>query len=256
MNSSGQLTAVKEGKATLTITAHNGKKATVAVTVKKDIQLKFSSSSLVLHAKMDLNMANRLTLKGISKSSLRFTSSNSAVASINEKTGQLSLKGYGTTTVTVKASGYSATCKVTIPKHWEQTKVFSVKDKDGKVIGEDVVSIYISDPLTAKKIIWTITQEANGTYEPKGTATLSANSTTAIVQSRWMDVRNNSASKKDGSSATGSASSKFGGAGVEGSLSASTSKNQEESSGTQNSTYKSISNRYKLTAGGSIQKIN
>ncbi len=118
VNTHGMVTAVAAGTATITVKTLNGKTATCLVTVKAKISpskvtLNFSKLSLytgdnfMLAATIEPQNANINT-------SLTFTTSNAAVATVN-LSGMVTAVAVGTATITVKTlNGKTATCLVTV----------------------------------------------------------------------------------------------------------------------------------------------
>ena len=113
VSSSGVITAVKAGKAKITVTTFNGKKASVTVTVKaapKSISFAESTRQLFIgleftpEVKFDSNITASYTL----------TSSNPKVASVSGKTVCAVASGTATLTAT-SFNGKKATMKVTVP---------------------------------------------------------------------------------------------------------------------------------------------
>jgi uncharacterized protein YjdB len=120
VNSSGTVTAVGAGTATITCKAKDGsgKKATCKVTVTKPV----TSVSLNVTA-LSLIKGNSFTLTKTVKPStatnknVSWTSSDKSVATV-DSSGKVTAVGTGTATITCKAkdgSGKKATCKVTVP---------------------------------------------------------------------------------------------------------------------------------------------
>lgn len=101
VNKNGVVTAVRPGTVKIT-TKHKGKSRTTKVTIKK--------AKLSLNKKtVELNRGQKFTLKafanksGISNKNVKWTSSNSKVASIN-KNGIITTKKNGTTTISCKTT--------------------------------------------------------------------------------------------------------------------------------------------------------
>ena len=111
VNKNGTITAVRPGTVKIT-TKYKGKSCTTKVTVKK--------AKLSLNKKtVELNRGQKFTLKafanksGISNKNIKWTSSNSKVASIN-KNGIITTKKNGTTTISCKTTIGKVSAKVVV----------------------------------------------------------------------------------------------------------------------------------------------
>lgn len=125
VSSTGKVTAKKAGTTTITAKA-NGKTLKCKVTVKKrnvvaSIKLNKSSASVYVGKSITL----KATVTGSSKK-VTWSTSNSKVATV--KNGKVTGKSYGTVTITAKANGKTATCKVKVlVKHPEYSQYFMIK---------------------------------------------------------------------------------------------------------------------------------
>ena len=111
VNKNGVVTAVKPGTVKIT-TKYKGKSCTTKITIKK--------AKLSLNKKtVELNRGQKFTLKafanksGISNKNVKWTSSNSKVASIN-KNGIITTKKNGTTNISCKTTIGKVTAKVIV----------------------------------------------------------------------------------------------------------------------------------------------
>ena len=113
VTSKGALKGIKAGKATITVTAHNGKKATLTVYVRK------APASVTLDkSTLQLNEGDTFQLKAIlpdlTASKITWKSSNVNVVTVNSK-GLLTAKGQGTAKITATTfNNKSASCTVTV----------------------------------------------------------------------------------------------------------------------------------------------
>jgi uncharacterized protein YjdB len=114
VNSSGKVTAVKAGTATITAQTSNGKKATCKVTVKNpSVTLTKTSGSIKAGKTVTIAIKSQFPSNDTVKS---YKSSNTGVATVNSKGVVKGVKA-GTATITVTmASGAKATFKVTVTK--------------------------------------------------------------------------------------------------------------------------------------------
>ena len=109
VNSDGVVTAVAPGKATITVTtADGGKTDSVDIVV----------SGIVLPSKLDIlvghdDMLTPQIYGSVPVGMTQWTSSNISIAEVSES-GKITTYNLGTTTITVKAGGYKATCMVTV----------------------------------------------------------------------------------------------------------------------------------------------
>lgn len=107
VNSKGKITAKKAGTATIKVSV-NGISASCEVTVRNP-SISLSSTNVTL------NVGEKITLTPkVSGASQRvsWSSKKSSIASVSS--GTVTAKKVGTTTITAKANGVSATCKVTV----------------------------------------------------------------------------------------------------------------------------------------------
>ncbi|MDO5547385.1 MAG: penicillin-binding Tp47 domain C-containing protein [Eubacteriales bacterium] len=122
VDANGNVTAVGAGKATITVSAaasSDYKAATKTVTVTVSAASQTISVSKTSYSKKYGNAA--FSLGASAKTALSYTSSNKKVATVSSA-GKVTIKGIGTTTITIKAAGtnqYNAaskTVKVTVAK--------------------------------------------------------------------------------------------------------------------------------------------
>ncbi len=104
INSSGKITGVKKGTATITVT-NNGVSEKFKVTVKNPELNK---------SKLNLKKGKTFKLKITGKvGKQKFTSSKKSVAAVNKK-GIITAKKKGNATITIKTNGIKLKCKVTV----------------------------------------------------------------------------------------------------------------------------------------------
>ena len=106
----GEVTGVQSGTATITAKA-GSLKATCTVTVKKP-SITLSKTSLTIQ--LGKSSTLKATVKGKSKT-VTWKSSDSGVATV-DKNGKVTGKKEGTVTITAKANGVTAKCKVSVVK--------------------------------------------------------------------------------------------------------------------------------------------
>ena len=106
VNSSGKITGVKKGSATITVT-NNG--------VSKKFTVKVKNPTLNKTNKR-MKKGSTFTLKITGKvGNAKFTSSNKKIASVNGN-GKITAKKKGKATITVKTNGMKLKCKITVKK--------------------------------------------------------------------------------------------------------------------------------------------
>lgn len=110
----GKVTAVKEGEATVTATS-DGKSATCIVKVDyihvSEISLDVTEKTL--YAGETLNLTATVSPENSTYKTVEWTSSDKSVATVDAE-GKVDAIGKGTTTITAKADGKEATCKLTV----------------------------------------------------------------------------------------------------------------------------------------------
>lgn len=172
VDSTGKLTAVRIGSAKITVTMRSGATTTYNVVVQK---------KAVVTKSLKLN-ANNLTLKAGAKKTLvvqrnpitatdqlTWTSSKESIATVDAN-GKVTAISAGTTTITVKANGKKATCRVTVPAAItlnESSAKLKVGAKTGieiksHTLASDKVASYTSDN---KKVA---TVDKKGVVKAKG----------------------------------------------------------------------------------------
>ena len=127
----GKVTAVAMGETTITATAPDGTKATCKVTVKDTTKGETKLTLNKEEIELDLSGVKEERLRASvvpSDMPLTWTSSDTKVATVDNKTGNVTAVGKGEAIITVKAQdGTKATCKVTVidsdPKEIEPTGI-------------------------------------------------------------------------------------------------------------------------------------
>lgn len=114
---SGKVTAKKAGTATITASVA-GRKLRAKINVKNPT-VKLNKSSATIYTSGTTSVQLKATVKG-SKQKVTWQSSNIAVAMVNSK-GKVTAKKTGTVTITAKANGISAKCKVTVKNKTQVT---------------------------------------------------------------------------------------------------------------------------------------
>lgn len=110
VSDSGVVTCNKYGKTTIRLTSGN-KRASIAITVAKS-GLTISNSTIPMTVGATYNIYRNVVFSKINKSNSTFTSSNPAIASVNNNI--ITAHKYGTTTISVKNGSYSGSFTVEV----------------------------------------------------------------------------------------------------------------------------------------------
>lgn len=115
----GKVTAVKPGTATITVTTEDGSKtATCEVSVKAKVfsvtGISLDKTSVSMIKGESISLTATITPSNATNKNVTWTSSNTAVATVNN--GEVSAVGGGSATITVKTQdgGFIATCSVSV----------------------------------------------------------------------------------------------------------------------------------------------
>ncbi|WP_095173945.1 MULTISPECIES: Ig-like domain-containing protein [Blautia] len=160
VSSSGVVTAVEKGTATITVKATSGKSATCKVTVKiPSTKVALSKASISIYKGKTYTLKGTLT-PGNATDTLKWSSSNTKSASVSSS-GVVKGISAGTSTITVKtSSGKTATCKVTV----KEIKATSVKFESGEInliSGQSAkVGITVLPANTTDDITWSSSDES------------------------------------------------------------------------------------------------
>ena len=154
VNSSGLVTAKAVGKATITATANNGKKASITVNVQKQPEVtKVTLSQTSINMLGKSVKLNATCSPSGSNQSVTWSSSNTKVATVS-KDGTVTPKGYGNCKITAKSNnGKTATCSISVNSSNKITKSSVASSYNGGGIGmykfTDTFTIIV-DGLTEK----------------------------------------------------------------------------------------------------------
>ena len=165
VSKNGKVTAVKKGKATITVTDTKNKKYTCKVTVEDP---KLNKSSISLSA------GKRYTLKlNGNTQKISWSSSNRKAATVSAK-GKITAKSKGNTTVTAKVGRRTYKCRVKVTPGLNKTAVVLAKNDYTNLTldGAKAKSFRSSNTKIAK-----VSKDGKVTAVKKGTATITATDT-------------------------------------------------------------------------------
>ncbi len=156
VSSTGVVKGVKAGTATITASYGNAK-ATCKVTVKAP-SVKFAKKTATVYKGKTATV--KATLTGVS--SVKYTSSNKKVATVNSKTGAVKGLKAGTVTITATSGKLKATYKLTV-----KNPTFSLT-KSSATIKKGKTTIIKSKAAPAGKVIYTSSNKKVATVTSKG----------------------------------------------------------------------------------------
>ena len=156
VSSTGVVKGVKAGTATITA-AYGNATATCTVTVKAS-SVKFAKKTVVVYKGKTATV--KATLAGVS--SVKYTSSNNKVATVNSKTGAVKGLKAGTVTITATSGKLKATYKLTV-----KNPTFSLT-KSSATIKKGKTTIIKSKAAPAGKVTYTSSNRKVATVTSKG----------------------------------------------------------------------------------------
>lgn len=156
VSSTGVVKGVKAGTATITASYGNAK-ATCTVTVKAP-SVKFAKKTATVYKGKTATV--KATLTGVS--SVKYTSSNKKVATVNSKTGAVKGLKAGTVTITATSGKLKATYKLTV-----KNPTFSLT-KSSATIKKGKTTIIKSKAAPAGKVTYTSSNKKVATVTSKG----------------------------------------------------------------------------------------
>ncbi len=177
VDQSGNIHAVKSGKATIRVTDQKGKRIECVVTVTNKLKsLSLSENKLELKGKTDKKLSVTLTPSDADDEKLTWSSSNDKVVKVNND-GIVTTVSCGEAIIIVKSeSGLTDSCKVAVSHDWKlDSKVDATVDKEGKKVfkctlcnetKEEVIPKLNGKWVTDSNGKWY--QYSDGTYEKSG----------------------------------------------------------------------------------------
>ena len=177
VDQSGNIHAVKSGKATIRVTDQKGKRIECVVNVTNKLKsLALSENKLELKGKTDKKLSVTLTPSDADDEKFTWSSSDVKVVKVSND-GTVTTVSCGEATITVKSeSGLTDSCKVTVSHDWKlDSKVDATVDKEGKKVykctlcnetKEEVIPKLNGKWVTDSNGKWY--QYSDGTYEKSG----------------------------------------------------------------------------------------
>ena len=177
VDQSGNIHALKSGKATITAKDNSGQTISCVVTVtNKLMNLTLNEKALDLKGKTEKKLSVTLTPNDADEEKLTWSSSNEGVVKVSED-GMLTPVSCGEATITVESkSGLIDRCKVVVVHDWKlDSKVDATVDKEGKKVFKCTLCYETKEETIPKLIGKWVTdshgkwyQYSNGTYEKSG----------------------------------------------------------------------------------------
>lgn len=173
VDKNGVIKAVGGGTATITAKTSNGLTKKCTVTVLQNVKsVSLNKTSLTLYTSSSEQLISTVLPSGATDKSVKWSSSNTAVASVNASGKVTALKA-GKAVITVKTTdgGYAASCTVNVLQHVTSVKFNSAKLEVSK--GNSTVLSPVVLPLDAtdKSVTYTSSNSAVATVTPSGVLT-------------------------------------------------------------------------------------
>lgn len=192
VDANGNVTAVKEGTATITVTTTDGGfTATAKVTVSADVVavtgVTLDKTSLSLAPNGSSTLKATVAPSNASNKGVTWTSSDTTVATVSS-TGKVTAKKDGTATITVttKDGGFTATCTVTV----KTVKVTGVRVSNANATVKEgekttITAIVAPSNATNKEVTWTSADTSIAKVSQTGVITgVKAGTTTITVTTK------------------------------------------------------------------------
>lgn len=206
VSTGGRITGVKSGKATITAKTHNGKTASLTVTVKANnspvvpVQsVRLSQTTGKVKAGAKLKLTATVSPSNATNKSLSWSSSNTNVAVVDN--GTVIGRAVGTAKITVRSNnGKSATATITVERGYvDVTGVALNKGSLSVNVGATakLVATVLPQSASNKTVTWSssnpsVATVSNGTVKgvKAGTATISAKTYNGKVAKSTVTVKN------------------------------------------------------------------
>lgn len=172
--SNGTVKGIKKGEVVIKVTTNDGSKtAKCNVKVEPKPVLKFKNERETVELGNKIDIVSKLTVKNGNKADVKWTSSNLDAATINKKTGAITIKKTGTTTITATLNGISASCKVSVVSSGVKVTKIEFNKKSGKIETGKTTTIAATVTVTPnknanKKVTYKSSNEKIATVSAKG----------------------------------------------------------------------------------------
>lgn len=188
VDANGKVTAIKEGKVTITAKAKQNKiEKYCEVTVKKVAvnKIKLNKTSATLNKGETLTLTATIDPTNATNKDVTWTSSKTSVATVS-KDGKVTAKKTGEATITAKADGKTATCKITVVQLVTSIEIKSGDKSISKAelkIGETLQLKTTVTPSSAsdKSVTWTTSDKSVATVSTSGKVTAKGEGTAKIT---------------------------------------------------------------------------
>ena len=174
VDNTGKVTAVGGGTATITVKSQNGKEASCEVKVTSKIEsISLNKSNITLSKGTSVTLKATINPNDVTEDkTLKWTSSNTKVATV-DNTGKVTAIGGGTTTITVKSqNGKEASCEVKVTSKIESISLNKSNITLSKGTSETLqATINPSDTTDDKKLVWTSSNPDVATVDEDGKVT-------------------------------------------------------------------------------------
>ncbi len=189
VSSTGLVSALQPGKATITATTSNGLSKTCEVNVISEIvSVTLNKTALVLEEGVSQSLRATINPSNTTDSKVvTWRTSNARVATVDQN-GEISAVSEGYATITaVSANGKRAECKITVVRPVELNPITSVslnKDKLALVAGREETLIPVINPTNTtddKTLTWTSSNKEVATVDENGKVKALTSGTTTIT---------------------------------------------------------------------------
>ncbi len=188
----GIVTANKAGTATITATTYNGKKAICVVTVKNaPSKVSLNKTNLVLGVgeKFDLNCS---LPGGTAAYSIKYSSNNTSVATVQGAGGIVTANKAGTATITATAyNGKKATCMVTVKNPPNSISLNKTK-----------ITLGLNETFTLNPVLPNGTASYYTKYSSSNSKTVSVNASSGLITAQEIGTATITATTYNGKTAT------------------------------------------------------
>ena len=190
VSAEGVVTAVKAGKATITVTSSNGKTATCEVTVDAKIiaveSIAISSTELTLTEGDNATLVATIAPTDATDKNVTWASSDEAVATVSAE-GVVTAVKAGKATITVTSSnGKTATCEVTVDAKIIFVESLTIDPTTWSgVVGSEfkITATVLPADATDRTLTWTSSDESVATVDDEGNVKILKSSSCIITVS-------------------------------------------------------------------------